>query len=333
MTEARVLRLGDRGDAVRELRQRLARLGVGAAPGREFDATTEAALRAFQVQRGLRVDGICGPETWGALIESSYRLGDRLLYLSRPMLRGDDVGDLQRQLNALGFDAGREDAILGPETEGAVRAFQRNAGIAADGVCGPSTLQALERVGGLAAGSVATVREREQIRREAQRLEGLRVFLASDPALASLAEGLRDALRDLGAIIDLDTSGDDAGVVAGEANRFAAGLFVALELGTDSCVRCSYFANKTFRSEGGFCVAARLTESLQSVLKGVEEPVGRTTRFLRETRMAAVVCEVVAPGDVEATTALVAHQTDVVGALVEGVRRGVEDPPAARVAF
>jgi hypothetical protein len=49
--------------------------------------------------------------------------------------------------------------------------------------------------------------------------------------------------------------------------------------------------------------------------------------------MAAVVCEVVAPGDMEATTALVAHQADVVRALVEGIRRGVEDPPALRVAL
>lgn len=333
MTDARLLRLGDRGDSVRELRQRLARLGVGAGPGEEFDAPTETAVRAFQTQRGLRVDGICGPETWGALIESSYRLGDRLLYLSKPMLRGDDVGDLQRHLNALGFDAGREDAILGPETEAAVRAFQRNAGIAGDGVCGPSTLRALERVSGLAAGSVATVREREQLRRGAHRLEGLRIFLAGDPALTSLVATLRDSLRDLGAVVALDISGDDASIIAGEANRFGAGLFVALELGTDTVVRCSYFANKTFRSEAGFCVAARLTESLQSVLKGVEEPVGRTTRFLRETRMAAVVCEVVGPGDVEATSALVARQADVVAALVEGIRRGVEDPPDARVAL
>ena len=47
-----------------------------------FDETLEHAVREFQEQRGLRVDGICGPETWGALIESGFRLGDRLLYLS-----------------------------------------------------------------------------------------------------------------------------------------------------------------------------------------------------------------------------------------------------------
>src|SRR5205085_7699443 len=98
----------------------------------EYDASLEAAVRAFQDQRGLRVDGICGPETWGALIESGFELGDRLLYLSGPMLRGDDVEELQRRLNVLGFDAGREDGILGPETETALRQFQRNAGTTSD---------------------------------------------------------------------------------------------------------------------------------------------------------------------------------------------------------
>src|SRR5690606_34344697 len=99
------------------------------------DATVEA-VRTFQEQRGLRVDGICGPETWGALIESGFRLGDRLLYLCTPMLRGDDVAELQRRLNALGFDAGREDGILGPDTERAIGAFQRDAGLAIDKVAG-----------------------------------------------------------------------------------------------------------------------------------------------------------------------------------------------------
>ena len=139
-----VLRRGDRGNAVRDLSARLARRGFDSRGASTSSTTTlEAAVRDFQKQRGLRVDGICGPETWGALIESGFQLGDRLLYLSSPMLRGDDVAELQRRLNALGFDAGREDGILGPETETALRQFQRNAGTTADGVCGPATLAAI----------------------------------------------------------------------------------------------------------------------------------------------------------------------------------------------
>ena len=116
-------------------------------PSRSTCSTTRSRRRSAtsKRKRGLRVDGICGPETWGALIESGFQLGDRLLYLSSPMLRGDDVAELQRRLNALGFDAGREDGILGAETETALREFQRNAGTTADGVCGPATLASIAR--------------------------------------------------------------------------------------------------------------------------------------------------------------------------------------------
>ena len=66
------------------------------------------------------------------------------------MLRGDDVADLQLRLNALGFDAGREDGILGDETHGALSEFQRAAGLPVDGICGPTTIAALDRVGSFA---------------------------------------------------------------------------------------------------------------------------------------------------------------------------------------
>ena len=31
---------------------------------------TRAAVEAFQYRRGLRVDGVCGPQTWSALVEA-----------------------------------------------------------------------------------------------------------------------------------------------------------------------------------------------------------------------------------------------------------------------
>jgi len=291
-----------------------------------FDAALETAVREFQEQRGLRVDGICGPETWGALIESGFQVGDRLLYLSGDMLRGDDVAELQRRLNALGFDAGREDGILGPETEGALRQFQRNAGTTADGVCGPATLAAMTRVSGLAAGSVASVREREDLRRAPRRLDGLRVFLVAEPAMAALANAVERALRNLGAVVILDASGDDPSVLAAQANQFKAGAFVALTNSGEPGVRCAYFSSRAFRSEGGRCLALRLTESLRTVLDDVDEPIGRTYRFLRETRMTAVVCELVGRDDAARRAMLTARLPEMTHALVEGVRRGVEEP-------
>ena len=326
MTVTPLLRIGDRGTAVRDLRQRLAATGASIASDDIYDEATKAAVRSFQERRGLRVDGICGPETWGALIESGFRLGDRLLYLSGDMLRGDDVADLQRRLNALGFDAGREDGILGPETETALRNFQRNAGITADGVCGPASLRSLDMVGGLAAGSVAAVREREALRRDARRLDGLRVFLTADPEIGALAPAVARGLYTLGAVVGLDTSGDDAHVLATEANRFRAGIVVTLTTGVDPGVRCAFFATEKFRSEGGYCLAQRLTEALRTTLKDVEDPVGRTYRILRETRMSAVVCELGRRDDAGVTSALNARLPEITDALVTGIRRGVEEP-------
>src|SRR6266545_2786243 len=105
------LRRGSAGEPVRDVQRRLAAVGYSTAgddPG-VFGAATQEAVRKFQEQRGLRSDGDVGPETWAALVETGFVLGDRHLYLRAPMLRGDDVVDLQRRLNAMGFDAGRED--------------------------------------------------------------------------------------------------------------------------------------------------------------------------------------------------------------------------------
>jgi len=322
-----LLRVGDRGDAVRDLRRRLAAAGIAIAPGDAFDDACAAAVREFQQRRGLRTDGICGPETWNVLIESARGLGDRLLYLLAEMQRGDDVLELQRQLNALGFDAGREDGIFGPDTERALRQFQRNAAIPADGICGPTTLRALQRVGTLAAGSVATVRERDHLRRDARETAGLRVFLVVEPALTDLAAPVARGLRELSVTLALDTSGADASVLAREANRYRADLFVALMSARGTRVSCAYFENQRFRSEGGYHLAVRLTDALRSVLKNVEEPGGRTYRVLRETRMAAVMCELVGDDDAASTVSLVERFPEVADAIVAGIRRGIEDPP------
>jgi N-acetylmuramoyl-L-alanine amidase len=322
-----ILRRGDRGSAVRDLRARLAASGLALAGGDCYDEVLEARVREFQDLRRLHVDGICGPETWGALIESGFHLGDRLLYLSSPMLRGDDVIELQRQLNALGFDAGREDGILGPDTETALRQFQRNAGTTADGVFGPDTREAMRRVSSLAAGSVATVREREQLRAP-RRLDGLRIFLVADPAMGALAATVSRSLGNLGVVVGLDTSGDDPSVLTAEANRFHADVFVALTNAGKPGIRCVYFANQTFQSEGGRCIALGLTDALRNALECVDDPIGRTYRFLRETRMAAVVCELIGRDEADTRSMLTTRAPEITRALVEGIRRGVEEPAA-----
>jgi N-acetylmuramoyl-L-alanine amidase len=291
-----------------------------------FDEHLESVVREFQQRRGLRVDGICGPETWGALIESGFLLGDRLLYLAAPMLRGDDVAEIQRRLNAMGFDAGREDGILGPETDTALRQFQRNAGITPDGVCGRETLAAIGRVSGLSAGSVASLREREALRHGDHRLDGLRIFLVVEPGMSALAAALKRGLENLGGVVALDTSGDDPSVLTAQANAFAAGAFIAVTNQGDAGIRCAYFANGTFRSEGGHGLATRVTQALATIFDTVDAPIGRTYRYLRETRMTAVVCELVGRDEAERRALLTTRLPEVARTLVEGFRRGLEDP-------
>ena len=98
---------------------------------RLFDEATDRAVRAFQQQRGISVDGVVGPRTYHALDEARWRLGDRILFfVPARLMAGDDVGALQQRLLDMGFDCGRVDGLFGVETEQALREFQRNIGVA-----------------------------------------------------------------------------------------------------------------------------------------------------------------------------------------------------------
>lgn len=63
-----VLRKGCRGEAVRELQERLNYLGYscGVVDG-IFGDDTKDAVKAFQAEHGLAVDGVVGPKTWSEL--------------------------------------------------------------------------------------------------------------------------------------------------------------------------------------------------------------------------------------------------------------------------
>jgi N-acetylmuramoyl-L-alanine amidase len=331
------IRPGSEGRAVRDLQQRLRGLGFAIDdPDAEYGAATEAAVRAFQTVRGIRVDGVCGAETWATLRESRYQLGDRLLCIRQPMLRGDDVGSLQARLNALGFDAGKEDAIFGPDTEQALVEFQRNAGIAADGICGRETIGAIERLGTRAGGAVAAARERDALR-DPRDFAGQRVYVTATPGLAPLAHHLVEGLESLGATAVADIDSRDEPGFARAANDYGAHLFFAirprsaaerhLEGGGAAC-RCCYYASGTFRSEAGFAIAAAVADRVGSALGGSGAACGRAYTVLRETHMTAVVCEPVVEGDEAAIARLAATPMVITDAVVAAIRDVLERPPA-----
>ena len=146
----KAVRHGNTGREVTDVQRRLLDLGDLVDDGQYvlglFDDVTHDAVRTFQQRRGLVADGVVGPDTYRMLVEAGVALGDRLLYQTRPMLRGDDVRELQERLGRLGFDAGQVDGIFGPDTAMAVEDFQDNVGLAADGRVGQATVRALRRL-------------------------------------------------------------------------------------------------------------------------------------------------------------------------------------------
>ena len=61
--------------------------------------------------------------------------------LSQLGSRGDEVRRIQSKLRSLGFYNGAIDGIYGTSTQKAVKAFQKNCGITADGIAGPKTIK------------------------------------------------------------------------------------------------------------------------------------------------------------------------------------------------
>jgi N-acetylmuramoyl-L-alanine amidase len=244
------------------------------------------------------VDGIVGPQTWGGLVEAGYRLGDRLLYLCEPALRGDDVAALQRQLGALGFDAGRVDGIFVTATAAALVEFQRNAGLTSDGICGPATLQALRRLGGKfhQLETVGQVRELESLRNAPRTLAGRRFVLGHGGGLAGLADGVARLLTRDGAVV-ITVHEPDATDQAAKANATGAELYLGLELDPDAAgCRTAYWAGFGGESAGGHRLADLIQTIVPAAIDAKDEGAhGMRLPILRETAMPAVVCELGPP--------------------------------------
>jgi N-acetylmuramoyl-L-alanine amidase len=135
------------------------------------------AIKAFQRERLLLVDGVVGGHTWQELVEAGYTLGERLLYLRLPFMRGDDVLEIQKALNELGFDCGPETGIFGSRTEDGLIEFQRNTGVNIDGVVGEATLAQLRRLQKTATESRPQIPDRMDGYVVKHSIEGLRVMI------------------------------------------------------------------------------------------------------------------------------------------------------------
>lgn len=117
-------------------------LGISGADG-DFGQKTTKAVIDFQIKNDLKPDGIVGPATYAALIEAVEELKTPKATLQKGS-NGEKVRILQNKLIALGFvECGTPDGGFGDKTELAVKNFQKNYGITADGVVGSETETAI----------------------------------------------------------------------------------------------------------------------------------------------------------------------------------------------
>ena len=133
------LERGSEGLDVKDLQDALTELGFRPGePDGKFGPFTETAVRSFQTWASTQADGIVGPLTWEKLDNAD---------MNDPTLRSGDsrvaVRGLQRRLLALGYDVEEIDGHFGPQTEGAVKAFQKVSGLEVDGIVGPNTWERL----------------------------------------------------------------------------------------------------------------------------------------------------------------------------------------------
>lgn len=189
MVDEALAQPGDSGQVVTEVIASLARLGLLRNSPTTFDADVVAALAHFQQSRGLSATGVLTRSTYLALEEARWRLGDRTLsVIPGSLMRGDDVTTLQQRLTEMGFDCGRVDGIYGPLTELAIREFQRQVGLSADGVAGVGTFKALIRLTGtVKGGAPSSLRDEYLVRRRGPALNGKVVVL--DASFGGIAKG------------------------------------------------------------------------------------------------------------------------------------------------
>lgn len=136
------LELGAKSDEVKQLQENLKKLGfeVGSADG-IFGPKTLNAMKQFEEQYGLTIDGVYDKtdhekiyEIIDSLGKSATQVGEFTGELKKGA-KGDEVKKLQEQLIELGYlDPAGADGIFGPKTEEAMKKFQEEMGLTADGI-------------------------------------------------------------------------------------------------------------------------------------------------------------------------------------------------------
>ncbi len=318
-----ILRRGDQGPGILEVRDRLVRLGLlssnASAANDVFDDILLAALCYFQQSRGLTVDGLVGPQTFRRLEEARWGIGDRVLsFTPGHLIHGEDVAQLQQRLIELGFALDRVDGIFGKTTYAAVREFQQNVGLDVDGICGPQFFRSYQRlVRTVAGGSQEHLRELSTVANfgSSRTVETCSILLdpsdLATPVFNSalthadicwdIASRLEGRLAAMGTLVLL--SRPKNGPTDGERTRAALAnestVDLIIGLGLDqhenpaaNGVATYFFGHKYSRSATGARLAEIVQEELSSRTKLTDARThAKTWDLLRLTRMPSVRVE------------------------------------------
>ena len=142
------LKKGDEGSGVTELQNLLKAAGYFSSECTGyFGSITETALKNYQRDKGLTVDGLAGERTLASLRDQQGDSGSSVALNASGTLRQGDESDqvkaLQLKLIEKGYLTTEATGFFGSATESAVKKFQKDNGLSQDGVAGPSTLKAL----------------------------------------------------------------------------------------------------------------------------------------------------------------------------------------------
>lgn len=214
------------------------------------------------------------------MIEAGWRLGHRLLYLTDPNLRGDDVADLQVRLAQFGFNPGRIDGIFGVVTEEALNDFQRNCALEASGTLTRATLIELVRMT-----STHTTRS---LVTEARDRAGFNEALSGPLVISGRSSFAPLLARACEHVMEVALLRDEAPEsVAAFANAHGAAFVISLQtLKHIDGVHLHYWASYRSHSRPGEQIASQIALAFSQVA-GVPrvEVTGMALPILRETKM------------------------------------------------
>ena len=107
----------------------------------ECKSLVELFLNDYSLEKTISKENL-----WFELLNQGYDLGDRILNLSNPVLRGSDVEELQEMLSRLGFYSDPINSEYTKDLMKAVEAFQENRGLSVDGVVGLNTAVEIKKL-------------------------------------------------------------------------------------------------------------------------------------------------------------------------------------------